>query len=100
MTPSQVLDGDVVADEREIRAEHRARCRRHGQRVVVDQADHRERGEPFRPAGDREPGANRIRYLAGAVSQAICLGEFGLTAAVHGHNTGELSLISNRVDHL
>lgn len=79
----QVLDGDVVADEREICAEHRAHCRGHGQRVVVYQADHCQRGQPLRPAGDREPGANRIRYLAGAVSQAICPGEFGLTAPVH-----------------
>jgi hypothetical protein len=96
----QVLDGNVVADEREIFAEYRARGRGHGQRVVVDQADHGERGEPFGPAGDGEPGANRVRYLAGAVSQAICLGEFGLTAAVHGHDTGESVLISNRVDRL
>ena len=96
----QVLDGDVVADEREIFAEYRARCRGHGQRVVVYQADHCKRGEPFRPAGDGKPGANCIRYLAGAISQAICLGEFGLTAAVDGHNTGESVLISNRVDRL
>ncbi|HKA97513.1 MAG TPA: hypothetical protein VKD66_14695, partial [Streptosporangiaceae bacterium] len=52
------------------------------------------------PAGDREPGSNRIRCLVGPVSKAIRLHEFGRTAAVHGDDTSEFALLNNRANRL
>src|SRR5262249_54540009 len=96
----QMLDRDVTADEREIPAQHRARGRRQAQRAVVDQADHRQRGQPLRAAGDREPGVGRVRYLMCAVSEPVRLDELGLAAAVHGHDAREAILVGNQVDYL
>jgi hypothetical protein len=94
----QMLDRDIVANQRQICTQQRTRGRRHAQRVVVDQADNCERGEPFGAAGDREPGSHGVRYLVGAVSEAIRLSEFTLTAAVHRHGTGETVPVGNQVD--
>jgi hypothetical protein len=94
----QVLDRHVLADERQIPAQHRARCRRQAQHTIDDQADHGERGQPLGPAGDSEPGVEGVRYLVRAVSQAVRLTELDLTATVHRHHTGESALIGERVD--
>src|ERR1035438_6316864 len=93
-----MLDRDVAADERQILAQYRSRGRGHAQRIVFNQADHRERGQPFSPAGDREPGADGVRYLVCAVREAVRLNELDLTAAVHGHDASESVLISDRAD--
>ena len=96
----QVLHRHVIADERQIPAQHRPRGRGQCQRTVADQADDGERGQPFRPAGDREPGVEGVRYLLGTVSQAVRLAELDLAAAVHRHHTGESAPFSERVDRL
>ena len=93
-----MLDRDVIADQRQICAQHRTRSRGHVQCVVINQADHCERSEPFRAAGDREPGSDRIRQLMSAVSETKRLSEYRLTAAVHRDDTSEPVLISNRAD--
>jgi len=96
----QMLDRDVTADEREIPAQHRTRGRRHAQRIVLDQADHRQCGQPFGSAGDREPGTDRVRYLVCPVSEPVRPDELDLTAAVHGHDASEPIPGGNRVDYL
>jgi hypothetical protein len=96
----QMLDRHVTADKREIPAQHRTRGRGHAQRIVRDQADQRQCGQPFRSAGDREPGTCRVRYLVCTVSEPIRLDELDLTTAVHGHDASESIVGGHRVDHL
>ena len=90
----QMLHCHVFADERQILAQHRAGGRGQVQRAFADQADHRERGQPFGPAGDRKPGIERARDVVRTVSQAVRLAELDLTAAVHRHHAGESALLS------
>jgi len=78
------------------------------ERAVVDmlsalsliKADHRQCGQPFGSAGDREPGTDRVRYLVCPVSEPVRPDELDLTAAVHGHDASEPILGGNRVDYL
>jgi hypothetical protein len=66
--------------------------------VVINQADHCERSEAFRAAGDDEPGSYRIRQLMSAVRETKRLSEYHLTAAVHRDDTRETVLISYQAD--
>ena len=84
--------------QRKIGVQHRPGGRGQVQRTIADQADHRQRGQPFGPAGDREPGFEGVRDLVCTVSQPVCLGELDLTIAVHRHHAGESALLSKRVD--
>jgi hypothetical protein len=96
----KIFDRDVVADEREVLAEHRPRGRGQKKGMAVDQADDRERGQSLRSAGDREPSVDRVRYVMGAVGEAVGLGELNLAMAVQGHDAGESVLLGDRVDRL
>jgi hypothetical protein len=96
----QVLDRHVLAYERQVCAQHRARGGGQAQHAIADQADHRGRGQPLRSAGDREPGVDGIRYPARAVSQAIRLGELDHTATVDRDHASESALLGKRVDRL
>ena len=93
-----MLDRDVIADQRQIRAQHRTRSRGHVQRAVINQADHGERSEPFRAAGDRKPGSERIGQLMSAVRETKRLSEYPLTAADYRDDTRETLLISDQAD--
>jgi len=52
----QMLDRDIVANERKVAPENGARRGGELQDAVLDQTDHCERGHPLVPTGDPEPG--------------------------------------------
>lgn len=89
----QMLNRHVLADERQICAQHRPGSRGQAQRTLADQADHRQRRQPFGPAGDPEPGADRARQLVRAVSQPVCHRELGLTVTIDHHHASESALL-------
>ena len=94
----EVFDRDVVADQRQVGAEHRTRGGRQVQQSLFDQAGDGERGQPLRPAGDREPGVDRVRDPVRAVRVSVRLGELELATPVHPHHTAEPGLVRDRVD--
>jgi hypothetical protein len=94
----QMLDRHVVADEREVATEHRARGGRELEQPVLDQAHDGERREALRAARDPELRVDRIRDLVAAVREPLCLGDFYPPSAVDSHDAGELRLGGDRID--
>ena len=63
----QLLDGHLVVDQRQIRAKHRTRTRREGERPVLNQGHDCQCGQPFRAARDRKARLHGIRDHVAAV---------------------------------
>ena len=87
--PQQMLDRDVVGDERQVVTEHGTGRRGELERSVLDQAHHRERREPLRAARYREDRLDRVRDPVGTVGEPVRLGQLGAARAVHAHDTRE-----------
>ena len=68
-----MLDRDVVGDQRQVVAEQRPGGRGELERPLLDEAHHRERGQALRPAGDREPGLDRVGDPVAAVGEPVGL---------------------------
>ena len=96
----QVFDRHVVADEREVPAEHRTRRGGEIERAVLDQADHRERRQALRAARDREPGVDRVGDLVAAIGQSVRLRELDVAGAVDAHDAGEPGARGDLIDRL
>jgi hypothetical protein len=94
----QVFDRHVISNEREIASEHRPRRRRQAERSLVDQADDRERREPFRSARDRELRLRRVRDLVRAMRESVGAREFDVVAAVDSDGSRESGRPRERVD--
>jgi hypothetical protein len=88
----QVLDGHVVADERKLVSEKRARRRGELEHSVVDEAHDREGRQPLRTAREREPRVWRVRDPVTTMRVAVRLLDLGPPPAVHSHDTREAGL--------
>ena len=67
----EVLDGHLVADQRQIGTEDGAGRSRELEQPVFDEPDHDERCQPLRPAGERELRPQLVRGLVAPMSKPI-----------------------------
>ena len=93
----QVLDGDVVRDQRQVLAEERARGGPELERAVLDQAHHRERRQSLQPACDRKLRVDLVRDLVPAVREAVRLRDDDLVAAIDPDDTREAGFRGDRI---
>src|SRR4029434_1786062 len=85
----QVLDRDVGADEGKIVTQYRPSGGGQVEPALLDEGRDAERGQALGPAGDREPGVDRVRNPARPVREAVRLGQLDGAAAVHPYHSGE-----------
>ena len=88
----EVLDRDLVGDQRQVVAEQRAGGRRHREDAVLDQARDRQRRQPLDAARDRELRLQRVRNLVSSMREPVRLGEDGLSVEVDADHPGEVRL--------
>ena len=85
----QVLDCDVLADQRQIGSEHRARRGRQLEQPVLDHADDGECRQPLGGTGGGELGGGRVRDAVAAVRQSVRLLQLDAPGPVDAHHTRE-----------
>jgi hypothetical protein len=85
----QVLDGDVVADQRQIGAEQRPSGRARLEHAAFDQTHDDQRGEALRGAGRRELSVEGGGDAMSAVGEPVRPRHLGSTRAVHPHHPRE-----------
>jgi hypothetical protein len=93
----QLLDRDVVVDQRQVIAEQRSRARVQRECAVGDEADDDERRQRLGAAGDAELRRLRIRNAVRAMRQAIRASN-GLAVAIDPHHAREPRLGRRTVD--
>ena len=82
----QVLDRDVVADQRQIASEHRSRSRRELEHSLRDEAHDRERRQALRGARGAELRLERVRNPVAAMCKSVGARELDVVAAVDSHH--------------
>ena len=88
----QVLNGDGVLDQRQVRAEQAPSGRAPLEQPLLDQAHHGQGGHALHRAGDGELGLWRVEDSVRAVGQPEGLHQLGPATAVHAYGPGELVL--------
>ena len=94
----QVLDGDVVADERKISAEHRACRRRELERAVLDEARDCYGSQSLGGARSCELGVDRVRDPETAMRKPIRLCKLDLTVTIDAYDAREVVRRGDRID--
>ena len=85
----QLLDGDVIVDQRQIAAEQPARGHVQGERAGFHQAHHRHGSEALAATGDRDPRRRRHRDREASVGQTVGRLENDAVAGVDTDDAGE-----------
>jgi hypothetical protein len=94
----QMLDRDVVGDERKVISEHGARGRVEREHAVLDEAHDRERGHALEAARGRELRLRCVRLSAVASREPVAALDDDLISAVDPDSSGEARLRGDRVD--
>ena len=85
----EVLDRDLVGDQRQVVAEQRAGGRRQREDAVLDQARDRQRRQPLDAARDRELRLERVRNLVSSMREPVRLGEDSVSPSRSTRTTPE-----------
>jgi hypothetical protein len=85
----QMLDRDVLGDQRQVVPEHRARRRRELETTFLDQAHERQGRQSLRPARNREAGVEHVRDFVCAVREAVRLRHYDAIQQVDANDARE-----------
>lgn len=96
----QVLDRDVVADQRQVVAEEGAGGRHKLEHPVLDQAHDGQRGQRLGRARSSEQRVGRVRDLPRTVREAPRLLQLEPAATIDANGTGEARLRSDGLEGL
>jgi hypothetical protein len=94
----QLLDRHLVTDQRQVVPQHRPGGGGRAEHACFDEAHHREGGQSFAAARDRELGIDRGSDPVAAMGQTVRLGEVCAVTAIDPHHARKPSLGSNPID--
>ena len=94
----QVLDRHVVADQRQISAEHRPCRRRELEQPLLDEAHDRERRQALGCAGGAELRLECVRDAVAAMCEPVGARKLHVVTPVEANHPGEVVRLGDRID--
>lgn len=96
----QLLDRHLVIDQWQVLGQQRTSGGGWLELAFLDQAHHRQGGQPLGAAGNRELGVDRVGDEAAAMRETVCLGQLDTVSAVDADHAGEPCVGSESIDRI